>query len=68
MMTKFQKVVFWRFLISGTLAEIIGFYFLIHPANPYTGWIFFIIGIGSLLFALWWRNYAIDKNKKENKQ
>lgn len=66
-MTRIQKLIFIRFFISGILAVIAGLYFIKHPLNSYTGWIFLIMGLLSISagFLYYWYK-VVRKKQKEN--
>jgi uncharacterized membrane protein HdeD (DUF308 family) len=63
-MTRFQKFIFIRFFVSGIPGAILGLYFIKHPYNSYTGWIFFIMGLLSIAagFIYYWYK-VVRKNK-----
>jgi 1,4-dihydroxy-2-naphthoate octaprenyltransferase len=64
-MSRIQKLIFIRFLVNGILAAIAGLYFIIHPLNSYTGWIFFIMGLLSIAvgFLYYWYKVVRKKTK-----
>ena len=67
-MTKFQKIVFWRFLLTGTVGTCLGFYFLIYPTpHAYQAWIPIIVGNAGILFSFWYRYYVLKKQRRKTK-